>query len=294
MKLIFHPNTAEQLEALVRRVSGSHIWTGPIGIGKQTAARWLMMKALCKQGACGVCEVCRQILHQNSSDIVTLEPNEKGNIGIAQTKEFIQALHLKRYSRSNFRLALIIGADTMTTEAQNSLLKTLEEPPEGTMMLMTATVYTKLLPTIRSRCNHVAFIKPNQEELRQYLVNTFKLAGARAEEILQASSGLPGIAVKLAQKDKASDAGEPMANQEAREIFTRGLFKRLVVAARLADEPAFAVELELEIRRGLRDSKSNAEAFEWSKRLEALEAYYRHRSANVPTKTALEALMVKL
>src|SRR5512141_2954901 len=101
--------------------------------------------------ACGACAACRKLAGGNHPDVVYLLPNEKGFIGVEQVRELSDRLSFKAVE-SAWKVVIIGGADVARAEAQNALLKTLEEPPGATCFLLTATRLRALLPTVRSRC----------------------------------------------------------------------------------------------------------------------------------------------
>lgn len=84
-------------------------------------------------------------------DLIILEPTEKASLGIGEVRQLEHQLNLKPY-RSSHKVGLVRKAETLTVEAQNALLKTLEEPPERTQLILTASTPEELLPTIVSRC----------------------------------------------------------------------------------------------------------------------------------------------
>ena len=101
--------------------------------------------------ACGKCAACRKLAGGNHPDVVYLLPNEKGAIVVDQVREVAERLSFKAVE-SAWKVVIIGAADVARPEAQNALLKTLEEPPGATCFLLTATRLRALLPTVRSRC----------------------------------------------------------------------------------------------------------------------------------------------
>jgi DNA polymerase III subunit delta' len=101
--------------------------------------------------ACGTCLACRKLAAGNHPDVITLAPSDKKTIAIDQVREAAGRIAL-RPSEASTKVVLVMAADSATPQAQNALLKTLEEPPGATCFLLTATRLRALLPTVRSRC----------------------------------------------------------------------------------------------------------------------------------------------
>jgi DNA polymerase-3 subunit delta' len=162
------------LTTLLRKGHIPHalVFTGIDGIGKQTTAQAFAMACNCDDpqpfsasssetspatriNACGQCRSCRRILSDNHPDILHIRPS--GNmIRIAVIRDLIQQLTIKPFEQGK-RVVIIAGSDTMNMEASNALLKVLEEPPENTLLILTAQQTADLLPTIVSRCQQIRF-----------------------------------------------------------------------------------------------------------------------------------------
>lgn len=289
-QLLLHPEVSRRIDAISAKPYGAHIWAGPGGVGKKSAAVRLLIKLNCVDGGCQDCAVCRTIIHGNSPDFVVVEPTDKKSIGIGQIQALAQQLHLKAAKKSTRRLVFIEDAHTMTTEAQNALLKTLEEPPPGILIILSTPTYTDLLPTIRSRCQLLNFSLPGNEVLVNYLSEYHGCSKEHATAAVKKTGGIPGAAVLMLSKsseEKYADISQQLA------IALNGpLLARLKLAAEVVDTPEFLPALEGAIRAEMRQAESPVVALEWSRRLAGIEKYYRHRSAHVQAKTALEALVV--
>jgi DNA polymerase-3 subunit delta' len=168
------------LTTLLRKGHIPHalVFTGIDGIGKQMAAKAFAMACNCadpqpypasqpgaavttRTNACGQCRTCRRILSGNHPDILHLAPSGS-MIRIAVIRDLIQRLMIKPHEQGK-RIVIIAGSHTMNPEASNALLKILEEPPENTILILTARQSTDLLPTIVSRCQQIRFapLKPD-------------------------------------------------------------------------------------------------------------------------------------
>ncbi|QWT54825.1 hypothetical protein KP626_06895 [Christensenella sp. MSJ-20] len=116
-------------------------------------AREQAMAYLCPEGGCGACRVCHLIQAGDHPDVLYLSPDGT-SIKIGQVRGLLEELAVKPYMGER-RLVVILSADLMTEQAQNALLKTIEEPAPGCGFLLLAESREKLLPTIRSRCGTI-------------------------------------------------------------------------------------------------------------------------------------------
>lgn len=159
--------------ALARgRTAHAYVFAGPAGVGKRTVARGIAQCLFCeKRGdtdldACGDCPACRQVRAGSHPDLLTVAcPEGKRELPIALIagaddrrgrEGLLHDLSLRPMSATR-RIAIIDDADTMNEESANALLKTLEEPPEGSLLFLISPSMDALLPTIRSRCQPIHF-----------------------------------------------------------------------------------------------------------------------------------------
>lgn len=169
---------------------------GPEGVGKRTLASTLAQSLFCTgEGPkpCGVCPGCRRYLAGSHPDAYRIETKKR--ISVDEIRELITSLSSAAYE-GGFRTVIIESAGAMTTQAQNSLLKTLEEPPPGTAFLLTAVSASQLLPTIRSRCAVVQVPPFSQAEVETLLTDR-GIAPERAAELSAMSGGSLGRAIEM-------------------------------------------------------------------------------------------------
>lgn len=168
-QLIGHDRLQSWLAAAIgsHRFSGSFLLVGTPGVGKRTVARLIAKTLLCEKSPpetmepCGKCEGCIQVEAGTHPDVVTVaKPKDKSSIPIKlligeedarMQSGFCRDVRIKPL-RGQRKVAILQDADFLQKEAANSLLKTLEEPPPGTVVLVIGTNEQKQLPTIRSRC----------------------------------------------------------------------------------------------------------------------------------------------
>ena len=154
------------------RLSHATLFSGESGIGKKTFARLLAQGLLCSGDGdkpCGECRDCRRFLARTHPDALFPAPLAKEKtIRIDALREMIDAL--SRHSlEGGKRVILIENAERMTPQAQNCLLKTLEEADEGTYFLLTCDIESALLPTIRSRCRVIRMQPWKRERIEEAL-----------------------------------------------------------------------------------------------------------------------------
>ena len=181
--------------------SGAHAYllTGPGQVGKGTLARWAAATLVCSSEngdrPCGECRGCAQVARGAHPDVLILEPDEGHvRIRVRQIRAFEHEIALKPYEAER-KVAIVEGADRMEAEAANALLKTLEEPPEGTVLLLTAADAAQVMPTIASRCQEVALRPVPSDEIERALVDR----GAEPERAVllgRLAGGRPGWALR--------------------------------------------------------------------------------------------------
>lgn len=180
--------------------------TGINGLGKSLFAQALAEALLCEspkadgQG-CGQCRSCQQMYAKGHPDFKSIAPEEgKKQIGVDQCRSLASFLTLtSHYGR--YRVVTLQPADAMNESSANSLLKTLEEPPAGGVLLLISDRPESLLPTIRSRCQQIVFSPPSHESAHAWLSQ--HLPPQQDMELLLAlSSNAPLQARALSQGDK--------------------------------------------------------------------------------------------
>jgi DNA polymerase-3 subunit delta' len=175
----------------------SYLFVGIEGIGKQEIAKEFAKMILCTENnkPCNNCKSCLQFQNNNNPDFMQINIEEK-SIKIEQIR-YMQEKISEKPITSNRKVYIINDSETMTREAQNCLLKTLEEPPEYATIILISSNENKLLNTIRSRCIKVNFNKLSNEEIQQYLEkNENKQI---TSSMLQMCSGSIGNALKIAE-----------------------------------------------------------------------------------------------
>ena len=190
------------------RGAHAHLLTGPAQIGKRTLAKLgaatLVCEAQPEQRPCGACRACGLVERDGHPDVRLTETLEgKRAVGIDQVRALEHDAALRPYEAE--RKALILtDADSMSTDAGNALLKTLEEPPLDTVLLLTAADTSQVLPTIASRCQEVALRPVPAEEIETAL----RARGAEpdgARLVSRLAGGRPGWALAALGDGKLLD-----------------------------------------------------------------------------------------
>lgn len=156
---------AEQLRRSLQRgrLAHAYLFAGPRGSGREALARTLAQALNCERAthdACGQCDSCRLIEKGEHPDIYWVRPESKSRrILIEQIREFETAVSLKP-TQARVKVGIVMDADCMNEAASNAFLKTLEEPPAGTIIILLTTDPQQLLPTILSRCLRLSFGPP--------------------------------------------------------------------------------------------------------------------------------------
>jgi DNA polymerase-3 subunit delta' len=212
---------APLLELLARAVARgtlppSLIFAGPAGVGKRLTAVALAQAINCRSlietpagvDACGVCASCTRIARGVHADVLLVEPGDSGSIKVDQVREVIDRTAYRPFEGKR-RLVIVDEADALMSEAQNALLKTLEEPPPASVFALITARPDMLLPTVRSRCQRLRFGPLTAADVADVLVRDHGLDAAAAQAAAAAADGSIGRA--LEEGDDASEARDAAA-----------------------------------------------------------------------------------
>ncbi len=175
----------------------SYMFEGIDGIGKSIFARDFAKMLLCT-GAnkidCRTCKSCIEFENDNNPDCIQIKPDGKV-IKIEQIRQMQEKI-LEKPIVSDKKVYIINDADLMTKEAQNCLLKTLEEPPKFAIIILVLSNESKILNTVKSRCMRIIFEKLKNEELRKYAQMNFDKEQIK-ESMIQNASGSINKLIKI-------------------------------------------------------------------------------------------------
>lgn len=191
------------------RIHHAHLFTGPEGIGKASAARAWAYRALCANpqdmDGCGRCPSCVKLANDSHPDLMWVKP-DGATIRIAQARE-ISAATRYRPNEGRWRVIVIEACEKMGDAAANALLKTLEEPGGQTLFILITSFPNLLLPTIRSRCASVPFGRLSTE-LTEELLREMGVAEEEVVTLARLSRGAPGRALALREGQEWTDRSQ--------------------------------------------------------------------------------------
>lgn len=234
-RILGQPRALEALKGALAKGAVPHAWLfeGPDGVGKEKAALAFAMALTCPEkpmAGCGTCASCKRVGKRLHPDVTFVLPEDEQvqrgwagrsdfdhtpsrDIRVEQVRQLQERLAF-RALEAPWKVALLLGAHAMNPQAQNALLKTLEEPPKGTVLVLVSSASDKLLPTIRSRCTKALFAPLNDEALAKVLVAEDELAEADAKKVAALAGGSIARARRL-DKDALADRKDTVERFEA-------------------------------------------------------------------------------
>lgn len=179
-------------------ISHSYMFVGQEGIGKKEFAKEFAKAILClnQNKPCNECSSCIKFNSSNNPDFTIIEP-DGNSIKIAQTREMQEKVYRKPII-SDKKVFIINDSEKMTEEAQNALLKTLEEPPEYMVIILVCSNENKILSTIKSRCLKIKFNNITDEEIRKFIKKEQPMKELN-ENLLAMCNGSIGRLMKINQ-----------------------------------------------------------------------------------------------
>ena len=187
------------------KVSHAYILTGEAGMGRKSIANAFAMTLLCEKGGsepCMVCHSCKQVLGGNHPDLIYVTHEKPASIGVDDIREQINDTIMIRPYSSYYKIYIVDEAEKMTVQAQNALLKTIEEPPSYAVILLITTNQEAFLPTILSRCIQLK-LKPLKDfTVKSYLTEHLHVPDKEAEVCAAFARGNLGKAIHLSSSDE--------------------------------------------------------------------------------------------
>ena len=177
----------------------SLLFTGPEGVGKRLVAQAVAETLNCLtpngRDACGSCPACRRIVKGSHPDVLAIEPPEVGATKIEAVRPVIAATAYRPFE-GRCRVVIVNDADRLTDDAESALLKSLEEPPAGTVFILVTARPETLLATIRSRCSQLRFGRLAAGDVARFLIERQGLDAEEAHAIAAVAGGSPGRALE--------------------------------------------------------------------------------------------------
>jgi DNA polymerase-3 subunit delta' len=196
-------------------VPQSLLFAGPEGIGKRTVALALAQALNCptrKNGdACGTCPTCSRIARGQHTDVVIIDRGDEASIKIRTLRDRLLETVGYRPFEAERKVYVIDGAEDLTWEAQDALLKTLEEPPTAVILILVTAYPDTLRATIQSRCRRLRFSPLSERDVARVLVDRAGVAEADARVLAAASGGSVSRALAEEAGDLAEDRDAALA-----------------------------------------------------------------------------------
>ena len=191
------------------RVSHAYILNGERGSGKKMLANLFAMTLLCETGdnePCGKCHSCKQAESGNHPDIIRVTHEKPNSISVDDIRTQV-TVDIKPY-QGPYKVYIIPQADMMTPQAQNAILKTIEEPPSYAVFLLLTENAETLLPTINSRCVMLKLRNIKDTLIKKYLMENLEIPDYKADMCTAFAQGNMGRAIMLANSDHFNEIRE--------------------------------------------------------------------------------------
>lgn len=281
--LVLHPITQSQIDEFIAAPSHAVMLIGPIGSGKKTLAERIAEEVLeLPPGS-----------YEDYPYKVTIAPEEdKKAISIEAIRALEHFLSLKvPRQAANNRAIIVQDAQLLTLEAQNAFLKTLEEPPKGTVIILGVHNEQSLLPTIRSRAQAIFVKRPERATVDRHFQAAKKHDSKTINQAYAISGGLPGLMHAL-----LNEADHPLmaATEKARQLLSQTAYERLLSVDELSKQRPLALDISFILQQMAHVSlqtASGAAAKKWQNVLSASYEAAEALAANAQPKLVLTRLM---
>lgn len=201
--IIGHEQIIEHLQNAITmgKISHAYILNGPDKSGKRMLAEAFAMALQCENDGnegCGECHSCKQALNRNQPDIIYVSHEKPNTISVDDIRyKLNNDIGIKPYS-SRYKIYIIDEAEKMNVQAQNALLKTIEEPPAYAVILLLTTNADTFLPTILSRCVTLNIKAVPDDLIKKYLMKKYEIPDYQADVCVAFAQGNVGKAIQLA------------------------------------------------------------------------------------------------
>ena len=206
-EIIGHDQIKEHFQKAIEynKVSHAYILTGEAGMGRKSLANAFALTLLCEKGKtepCMECHACKQVLSGSHPDLIYVSHEKPGTIGVDDIRKQINDTIMIRPYSSYYKIYIVDEAEKMTQQAQNALLKTIEEPPSYAVIILITTNQEAFLPTILSRCVQMK-LKPLKDfTIKSYLTQNLHVPEKDADICTAFARGNLGKAIHLASSDE--------------------------------------------------------------------------------------------
>jgi DNA polymerase III subunit delta' len=291
MMIIGHKAQQKKLKVLYKKNCMPHafLFSGPENLGKRFIALWFLKMINCegKSAPCFNCRSCYEIEEKIHPDVLQITSEEK-EIKIKQVQEVAEKISYKAV-KAKFKGILIDDAHLMNHQAQNALLKTIEEPTPNTLIILVTSYPYILLPTILSRVFEMKFYFVSEKEVAEKIKN---------KDIAKISFGRPGRAVSyLNFPEKLKEAEK--TKKEVRDVLEKDLSSRFLKIKKIIDEERgeeflnYLLEiLEEKIANGIKEKKDLGTHINIVKEIE--KTIFFSVKTNINLRLALEKIIIKI
>ncbi len=201
LKMLGHRKILASLQETIKKdnVGHAYIFEGPDGVGRRETALSFAAMLMCEREhlACGECKSCQLFSEGSNPDFQEIYSAEK-SISVDDIRNVLKGLVI-RPLYSKYKIIIINDADSMTVQAQNALLKSLEEPPSYVVFILTVQSGAAVTPTVRSRCQRVLFNRLVKEEIMAVLEARHGRRKPEWDFIVSYSDGVIGTALELVE-----------------------------------------------------------------------------------------------
>ena len=219
------------------KISHAYILTGEAGMGRKSIANAFAMSLLCEKGGsepCMMCHSCKQVMSGNHPDLIYVTHEKPGSIGVDDVREQINDTIMIRPYSSYYKIYIVDEAEKMNQQAQNALLKTIEEPPAYAVILLLTTNADSFLPTILSRCITLNLKVVKEDVIKSYLMKTYHIPDYQADVCVAFAQGNVGKAIQLASSDDFNEM-KASALQLIKRLDDIDLYEMTAAVKQIAD-----------------------------------------------------------
>lgn len=220
------------------KVSHAYILSGEAGMGRKSLAHAFALTLLCEKGGsqpCMNCHACKQVLSGNHPDLIHVTHEKPSSIGVDDIREQIHDTIMIRPYSSYYKVYIVDEAEKMTVQAQNALLKTIEEPPSYGVIILLTTNEDLFLPTILSRCVQLKLKPLKDSVIQKYLTETLGVSENEAQLYTAFARGNLGKAIKISNSEEFKNMYEKLL-QMLRNIKSLDISQLLNYSRELKEE----------------------------------------------------------
>ena len=244
-QIIGHKKNIDFLNKSIQRnkISHAYLFEGPERIGKKMVALEFA-RAVQEKGETSLSPPLVRGGSETNPDLLIVNSEKGESVSIGQIRELQSQLGLFPHSKK-YKVAIIDGAEAMTREAANSLLKTLEEPSATTIIILIVSSGENILPTIRSRCQTMKFLIPSTKELKDFLKG-YNKSEEEEEQLINFSCRRPGAIINLLNDQELFEQ-QKNDFEKFSKIINSGIFEKMGYAEEISKEEFGRIESVLNL-----------------------------------------------